>query len=180
MPDINELATINAIRNGDYEQYEVLVERYYRGLIQHLYNLSHDGPLAEDIAQEAFMRAYDKLESYNPDYAFSTWLYKIADNLLFRRLKQRRPTTDIDEISELIPDDGPSVPEQTEREFTRESVRAAVKSLPSHYQQVVVLYYWEEHSYEQIAAVMERPVNTIRTWLYRAKAELRKELYEQV
>ena len=179
MSNSQELAIIRAVRDGHVEHYRYLMERYHRGLILHLYNLVHDQDLAEDIAQEAFIRAYEKLDLYNEAYSFSTWLYKIADNLAFRHMKQAKVTQDIDEIEELIPDDKPSLDEVTNALFERQEVRDAVAALPAGYRQVISLYYWDGFSYEEIAEIMDRPVGTVRTWLHRAKDDLRKELHGQ-
>jgi RNA polymerase sigma-70 factor, ECF subfamily len=180
MSDAQEKAVISEVLDGHPEQYRYLVERYHRGLIQHLYNLTRSDQLAEDVAQEAFIRAYDKLAQYNPDYAFSTWLYKIADNIAYRNLKQAKPTTDISEVENLIPDDQPTPPELAEVSFTKDSVREAVQTLPVAYQQVIALYYWDNFNYEEIANIIGHPVGTVRTWLFRAKEQLRKELHGQV
>jgi RNA polymerase sigma-70 factor (ECF subfamily) len=180
MSNPQEQAIISEVLSGQYEEYRFLVDRYHRGLIQHLYNMTQDGQVAEDLAQEAFIRAYDKLAQYNPDYAFSTWLFKIADNLTYRYLKQTRLTRDIDDIEELIPDDKPSLGELTDQAFTKAAVREAVAGLPAQYKKVIGLYYWDNLSYEEIATIMERPVGTVRTWLHRAKEQLRKDLYGQV
>jgi RNA polymerase sigma-70 factor (ECF subfamily) len=180
MTDTQEQTVIAAIRDGEHEQYRYLVERYHRGLIQHLFNFMHDTEDAEDVAQEAFIRAHDKLDQYNGEYAYSTWLYKIADNIAYRRIKQTKHTTDIDDIEEFIADDKPSLPEVTDKTLARQAVRGAIRHLSTDYQQVVVLYYWDNCSYEEIAAIVERPVGTVRTWLHRAKEQLRKELYGQV
>jgi RNA polymerase sigma-70 factor (ECF subfamily) len=180
MENDQEQTIILKVRDGEHDQYRLLVERYHRGLIQHLYNLLHDEQTAEDIAQEAFIRAYDKIALYNPTYAFSTWLYRIADNIAFRHLKQQKSFTDIDDIEESTPDDKPSLADTVERLFTQEAVQQAVKALPLAYQQVVALYYWDNFSYEEIADTIDRPIGTVRTWLFRAKEQLRKELYGQV
>lgn len=180
MVDTKELAVIDAVKSGCTDDYRFLVERYHRGLVQHLYNLMHDGPAAEDAAQEAFIRAYQKLSQYNPAYSFSTWLYRIADTIAYRQLKQTRITKDIDEVEMLIPDTQPSAGEMVDRAYAREAVQAALRTLPPAYQQVVALYYWDDFSYEDIAAIIERPIGTVRTWLYRAKEQLRKELNGQV
>jgi RNA polymerase sigma-70 factor (ECF subfamily) len=180
MTDTQEQTVIAAIRDGEHEQYRYLVERYHRGLIQHLFNFMHDAEDAEDVAQEAFIRAHDKLDQYNGEYAFSTWLYKIADNIAYRRIKQTKRTTDIDDIEAFIADDKPSLPEVTDKTLAQQAVRSAIRHLSTDYQQVVVLYYWDNCSYEEIAAIVERPVGTVRTWLHRAKEQLRKELYGQV
>jgi len=181
MADVpQDRAVIAEIREGNHECYRQLVERYHRGLIQHLYNMTQDGVAAEDIAQEAFVRAYQKLAQYGEAYAFSTWLYKIADNIAFRQLKQTKHMQDIDELEELIPDDRPTPAETFDRALSAEAVRGAVSGLPLEYRQTITLFYWENRSYEEIAELLERPIGTIRTWLHRAKEQLRKELYGQV
>lgn len=180
MADKTERAVISEVLDGDIEQYRHLVERYHRGLLQHLFNIMHDEQLAEDIAQETFIQAYQKLAQYNEAYAFSTWLYKIADNKAFRQLRQLKPAKDLDEISEIVPSNTLPLSEQADRLFAAESVRKAVDKLPLDYRQVVVLYYWDNCSYEQIAEIIERPIGTVRTWLFRAKEQLRKELYGRV
>lgn len=180
MSNAQDLTVIREIREGQTEQYRLLMERYHRGLIQHLFNLIGDGETAEDVAQEAFIRAYNKLSLYNEDYSFSTWLYKIADNIAYRHMKQTKATQNLDDVEELIPDDKPTLAERADKLFDQQAVRDALETLPVLYRQVISLYYWDEFSYEEIAQIMERPVGTIRTWLHRAKQDLRKELYGQV
>jgi len=180
MTNIQEQTVITAVQDGDHEQYRYLVERYHQGLIQHLYNFMHDVDDAEDVAQEAFIRAYDKLSQYDSTYAFSTWLYKIADSIAYRHLKQIKRTVDVDEFAEVLADDKPTLDEITDSALTRQRVADAVAKLSTEYRQVVTLYYWDGFSYEDIATVTERPIGTVRTWLYRAKEQLRKELYGQV
>lgn len=180
MINIQEQAIITAVQDGDRDQYRYLVERYSPGLIQHLYNFMHDADDAEDVAQEAFIRAYDKLSQYNNAYAFSTWLYKIADSIAYRHLKQIKRAVDVDEFAEVIADDKPDLAEITDSAFARQKVVKAIAKLPTEHQQVVALYYWDGFSYEDIATITERPIGTVRTWLHRAKEQLRKELYGQV
>ena len=176
----NEKTVIVSILDGDVNAYEQLVERYHRGLINYLYNLLGDGDAAEDVAQEAFIAAYQKLDLYNPDYAFSTWLYAIAQNLAFKQLKVAKRTTSLEPIEELLTDeDSVSTADKLDGEQTKESVRVAIQKLPPHFQQVIALYYWDNRSYEEIADIMQHPIGTIRTWLHRAKELLRKELYGQ-
>jgi len=180
MVNTQEAAVIAEVLDGNSETYSQLIERYHRGLIQHLYNLVHDGDLAEDLAQEAFIRAYQKLNQYNPDYAFSTWLYKIADNIAYSHFKQVKLSEDIDDYEDSLPDNRPSLDEVADRTIRKEAVRTAIATLPTAYQRVITLYYWDNFSYEEIAQIMDRPVGTVRTWIHRAKEQLRKELYGQV
>jgi RNA polymerase sigma-70 factor (ECF subfamily) len=181
MPDRQEQTIISLILDdGDSEQYSLLVERYHRGLVQHLNSLTSNMQMAEDIAQEAFIRAYHKLSQYNQAYAFSTWLYKIADNIAYRQLSQLKTTSDISDVEELIADDQPSPADLVDIQLTSDKVQLAISKLPLEYKQAISLYYWENFSYEEIAEIMQRPIGTIRTWLYRAKEILRKDLYGQV
>ena len=175
-----EQKIISDVIEGQTDRYRLLVERYHRGLISHLTNLLHgDQAQAEDIAQEAFIRAFDKLHQYDSNYAFSTWLYKIADNMSYRLLKQAKKTVQIETVENSLPDDGVTLGERLDLKTTKQAVRSAVKTLSPQYQQVLTLYYWENFSYEQIATVIDRPIGTVRTWLFRAKDELRKELNGQ-
>ena len=180
MTDRQETAIINEVLEGNQDQFRLLVERYHRGLVQHLYNIMKDGHMAEDIAQDAFIRAYEKLSQYDERYAFSTWLYKIADNLAYRQIKRLKPAADIDELQEFIADERPTAGEETDKSMAQTAVRRALDKLPLDYRQVVTLYYWDNRSYEEIAVIVERPIGTVRTWLFRAKDQLRKDLHEQI
>lgn len=171
-----EKTLIAAICDGDTERYRYFVERYHRGLIQHIFNFVRDGDMAEDIAQEAFIQAYIKLAQYNDDYAFSTWLYKIADNLAKRFIVKNAQYADISEYEEIIPDSRPPTEELIDQSLDRAKVQHAVWRLSPDYRRVIIMYYWDNLQYEEIADIMERPVGTIRTWLFRAKEQLRKDL----
>jgi len=178
--DNGESQLIADILDGQIELYEVIVERYHRGLINYTYNMVRDADLAEDIAQEAFLQAYRKLHQYKSNYAFSTWLYKIASNLGLRHIKRNQYHLPLDSFAWYLDDDKSELPADTiDREQLSKAVRAAVEALTPHYQQVIALYYWQELSYEEIAVILDRPIGTVRTWLHRAKNELGKELYGQ-
>ena len=174
-----DLAAIAEVQEGNHNAYEIIVEKYYRGLVQHIFNYVNDGPTAEDIAQDAFIQAFYKLNQYKPEYAFSTWLYKIADNLAYKYFKKLKNTTDIDEIAHKLEDDRPLPPDLLEKKLSNEKVKKAVDILPHNYKRVILLYYWQNLSYEEIAIITNKPIGTIRTWLSRAKLMLSKELYEQ-
>lgn len=171
---MDEYITIKSVQDGDGEAYRLLVERYHVGLIIHCERLVKDRQLAEDLSQEAFVTAYKKINSYNIDKSkFSTWLYRIASNKsidYLRKQNRELPTEDIELIAqEAAPD--------YEAEEQKRQVRSVVSRLePPSYRQVIEAYYWEGKTYEQIAADMNKPINTIRTWLRRAKESLRSEL----
>ena len=171
---MDETTIIQSVINGDINKYEQLVNRYHVGLIIHCERLTGDRESAEDIAQEAFIKAYERLDEFDGNKSrFSTWLYKIATNKAIdylRTQKRKVPTEDI----ELLADT--AAPDYAAEEQHR-LVRDAVAQLePPTHRQVVEAYYWQGKSYQEIADEMNTPINTVRTWLRRAKEQLRSDL----
>jgi len=164
---------IDSILGGDIDAYSIIVERYHTGLIIYCERLIGDRASAEDIAQQAFINAYDKLKKFdNTKASFVTWLYRIARNLCIDQLRQRRKHSDyeIDELQDMSLSDGLSYDEV-------ESIRSAVSTLePPIYGTAVKAYYWQGKSYKEIAHDHNTSVSTVASWIRRAKAELRKEL----
>lgn len=172
-----ELTAIKQVLGGDHDAYRVLVERYHKGLINHLYSVVGEREVAEDLAQEAFIKAFDKLDSYDSRYAFSTWLYKIATNKAYSHLRKRKHLPLYDAEQHQSDED---VSEKVERREQQRKVRASVQRLSNHYRAVVSLYYWQGLSYEEVALAVDAPVGTVKTWLHRAKNELREDLGDEL
>lgn len=171
---MDEYITIKSVQDGDSEAYRLLVERYHVGLIIHCERLVKDRQIAEDLAQEAFVTAYKKINSYdNHKSKFSTWLYRIASNKSIDYLRKQNREVLTEDIEIFTQGAAPDY----EAEEQKRQVRGAVSKLePPTYRQVIEAYYWEGKTYEQIAADMNTPINTVRTWLRRAKEALRSEL----
>jgi len=180
MNKTQETDLVAQILKGDLDSYRYFIDRYHRGLILHLNNILSDEALADDVAQEAFINAFKNLAKYDTNYAFSTWLYKIADNLAFRQLKKNARFILLEDNSLVSSDEDVSPSEYAEQQLTKEMVISAIDKLPTNYKQVISLYYWDNFDYKAIAEIVGCPEGTIKTWLYRAKAILRKELYGQV
>ncbi len=171
MQEENEI--IAEICNG-IDKYEVLVRRYHVGLIIHCDRLVHNRSDAEDIAQEAFVRAYVKIASFDPNKArFSTWLYAIATNLALDFLRQNKKRIDVDDIESVAE---LTMPLFIEEEEQREVRGAVEKLMPPEYRSVIEQYYWHGKTYQEIADKLDVPLNTVRTWLLRAKKQLQEEL----
>jgi len=177
---MTEPERINQARRGDQAAFNELAEWYYPRLQRHLAIMLHDADLADDMAQEALIAAYLQLHRYRDQYRFSTWLYRIATNKALDHLKKRHAFS-LDQAFELAA--GTDLQAEVidrENEQLRDtqvaSLREAIVHLPPPYQAVVSLYYWNDQTYPEIALILGRPVGTIRTWLHRAKAQLRKEL----
>ena len=170
---MDEAEIIAAIINGA-DRYEELVERYHPGLIIHCERLVRDRAHAEDIAQEAFVKAYFKLKEFDSTKArFSTWVYRIATNLATDDLRKQQRQIDIDNIESIAELTMPIYLEEEEKREVRDLVR---KLKPPEYRQVIEAYYWQGKSYQQIADDTHVPINTIRTWIRRAKAQLKESL----
>jgi RNA polymerase sigma-70 factor, ECF subfamily len=170
---------------GDTEAFAELVSRYTGPIFNLAFRLTSDRAEAENVTQEAFLRAYTALPRSRTELAFKPWLFQIAVNLCRDLARKKRPTAfaemPSDEEAALedgIEDDSPLPLDQVETHELGRALAQAVAALPEVYRAVVTLRYTEELAYEDIAAVLKLPVNTVRTHLFRAKAMLRKTLAE--
>lgn len=169
---MKELQLIQLAKNGEADAYCALVERYQAGVIIHCDQFVRDRSVAEDIAQDAFVKGYHTLNKYDETKgAFSTWVYAIATNLAKDHIRRRRQQVSLDIIAN-IPSEPPIL-----SSAERQEIRTVVKALqPPEYAKVIEAYYWHGKRYEEIANEMKVPASTIGTWLDRAKTQLRKEL----
>ncbi len=169
--------------HGDVTAFEQLVERYTPALFSLAYRLTQDRGEAEHVVQDTFLRAMRALRRVRTDLPLKPWLLQITLNLCRTLHSKHRPLTfsdlTIEGSAEVdLPDDAPLPHDWAERSETREQVRRALAELPPAYRAVLTLRYNEELSYEDIARVLELPLNTVRTHLFRAKALLRARLSE--
>ncbi len=170
---MDESELIHEIKNG-IDRYGELVERYHAGLIIHCDQLVRDRDEAEDIAQDAFVKAYVQIKTFDPAMArFSTWLYKIATNLAIDYLRKCKRQVVVEDIETIAAATMPIFLEEEERQEIRQAV---MKLVPPEYREVIEAYYWEGKSYQQIADERKVPINTVRTWIRRAKAQLKENL----
>jgi RNA polymerase sigma-70 factor (ECF subfamily) len=142
---------------------------------------------AEDLTQEAFMKAFASLSSFNDEFAFSTWLMKIASNNCIDFLRKKKlktysihePIQYKDEKIEIeIPDQDPS-PERTLIQSERSKmIEKTINELPERYRYVIILRHKEEKSYEEIAEIMNLPLGTVKAQIFRAREILNKRLKE--
>lgn len=169
---MDETQLINLTKNGEQDAYRKLVERYQTGLIIYCENILKDRDVAEDVAQEAFVRAYYSIRRFDETKgAFSTWLYRIAMNLTRDYVRKHRNTVTVDELESL------PAKLDTLTEAEKLEIRSIVAKLqPPEYARVISAYYWEGMRYADIATELNVPVATVSTWLTRAKVKLRKEL----
>ena len=178
MPLSDESLVAQSLR-GDAQAFAELVTRYTAPIFNLAFRLTGDRAEAENATQETFLRVYFALPRSRTDLAFKPWLFQIAVNLCRDLARKKRPMAFAEMASdeeEAIEDESPLPLDQVEEHELERALARAVADLPEMYRAVVTLRYTEELAYEDIAAVLKLPVNTVRTHLFRAKSMLRKAL----
>ena len=173
-PVIGDQALIDATVAGDGAAFGELVGRYERAVFNLALRTMRDRGEAEDATQEAFFKAYRALGSFRPGAKFSTWIFTICYRLCCDRLAKHRRFADDELPDRADPGAGPA--ELAERHDEAARLRAAIDALPEKYRAVVTLYHLQGKQYEEIATVLNLPLGTVKTHLFRAKEQLRKAL----
>jgi RNA polymerase sigma-70 factor (ECF subfamily) len=173
-PVVDDQALIAATLTGRGEAFGELVTRYERAVYHLAVRTLHDRTEAEDATQEAFFKAYRALSSFRPGAKFSTWIFTICYRGCCDRLAKRKRLSDDELPDRADPSAGPAV--LAERSDEAERLRAAIDALPDKYRAVITLYHLQGRQYEEIATVLNLPLGTVKTHLFRAKEHLRKVL----
>ena len=162
---------------GETHAYGELVARYRAGVVNVVYRMCGDEFLAEEAAQEAFLRAWQHLAGYRPEHAFRTWVYRIAVNAALDVLRRDRRLTGLDDLAEEYLVEEAADPEETleERERARR-VRGALHALSPANRAALVLREYSGMSYAEIASTLGIPLGTVMSRLNSARSQLRKEL----
>jgi RNA polymerase sigma-70 factor (ECF subfamily) len=169
-----ELELITQAQQGDRQAFGELVRRHREGVVNVVYRMCGDANLAEDAAQEAFIRAWQHLPGYRPQSPFRNWVYRIATNVALDMLRRERETVDIDALSLAASDEGPEA--TVEGRERGEQVRQAVLALPPASRAVLVLREYEGLSYREIADMLGIPIGTVMSRLSYARNRLRESL----
>ena len=152
-----------------------LVTRHQAGVFNVCYRMLHERGEAEDLAQETFLRAYDRLRTFDLEREFGPWVRRVAANLCLNHLEARKPTAPLDE--ERDADQSQKPEKQVEVKERSEQIRDALSSLPAHYRVVVELRHYQEMSYDEIAAELNIPLSDVKSHLFRARKLLAEKLH---
>ena len=184
----NDIELVNRVKSGDTSAFDFLVIKYQRRVIRLLSRIVRDPVEVEDIAQESFLKAYRAIEQFRGDSAFYTWLYRIAvntaKNYLFARGRRPIPVSDLNSNTE----DGESFEFQAVSDNSEspegvmvgmqiaEAVNRAVEKLPEELSTAISLREMDGLSYEEISDVMNCPIGTVRSRIFRAREAIADEL----
>jgi RNA polymerase sigma-70 factor (ECF subfamily) len=179
MPRGSELALIERARKGHGDAFRELVEAYKDRLFAFVWRMVRNHHEAEDLCQSAFVKAYESLNSYSREYAFSTWLFTIAYRLCLNHLRKRRPVAaDIDfaRFSDGDEDGPAAVANSEEARRLRDLIWTAVDQLSAAQKACVLMFYRENQSCQEIAEVLGIPAVTVKSHLHRAREKLARQL----
>lgn len=188
LPDADLVALA---QEGREQAYRELVRRYERPVFSLIYRMVRDREVAEDLAQDSFIKVLNHIDRYRPEFKLSSWLFKIANNVAIDHLRKRQ----LDTVSM---DGSPHAATQSEIEATQLEIAAqqetaleemeakeigtaierAIAALRPEYRSCIMLRHVEGRSYEEIAAMLDLPLGTVKTYIHRARHQLREALEE--
>lgn len=188
-PALTDQEVVVRAREGSERAYRELVRRYERPIFSLIYRMVRDRELAEDLAQETFVKALNALDSYRPEYKFSSWIFKISNNAAIDHLRRREldtlslegsphaATPDAVEATALqIGDRGETPLDVVEAKELGGEIEQAIARLRPEYRQCILLRHVEGRAYEEIAEILDLPLGTVKTYIHRARNELRSYL----
>lgn len=176
-PVDDEKTLVRRGQAGDNDAFARLVERNQTGVYNLALRMTRDPEEAVDLTQETFLRAWRSLPAFRAEAKFSTWLYRIAYNVcLSRRIVHRALFADPSAADAVPVPEGEQPPAIVLRQERREHVVAAMNRLTPAYRLVLELYYWRDCTYDEIATILDLPMGTVKTHIFRAKAALRTVL----
>ena len=184
-----DFAIIGRAINGDERAYKDLMTRYQSQIFSLMYRMVHSSTEAEDLVQEAFMKAFTSLRSFNYEYAFSTWLYKIATNNCIDHLRKKKLhafsiDTPISYKDSTYTIEIPDLTYYPDKDIMRNErnalIKTAIEELPEKYKRVIFLRHSEELSYEEISKMLKIPIGTVKARIFRAREMLNRFLKGKV
>ena len=170
---------------GEQGSFGLLVERYQDRLVSFLFRMLRDLETAHDLAQEVFLRVYQALDRFDPQFKFSTWTFRVAHNLAIDELRrrkvrwvplQRQDPEDDSPWERDLPSEGPTPYQDLRNDQRGAAIQGAIDRLPSDYRELIMLRHYAELSYEEIAQLKRMPLGTVKNKLFRGRQMLREKL----
>jgi RNA polymerase sigma-70 factor (ECF subfamily) len=176
-------------QRGREDAFRELVRRYERPVFSLIFRMERDSATAEDLAQDTFMKVLNHIDKYRPEFKLSSWLFKIANNVAIDHLRRRQVDTismsgsphagsamEVEATSFDIASTDESALEEIEAKELGSAIERAVARLRPEYRSCILLRHVEGRSYEEIAATLDLPLGTVKTYIHRARHQLRESL----
>ncbi|MCX5760028.1 MAG: sigma-70 family RNA polymerase sigma factor [Gemmatimonadetes bacterium] len=189
LPNLPDADVAHLAQQGREPAVRELVRRYERPVFSLVFRMVRDTATAEDLAQDTFIKVLNHIDKYNPEFKFSSWLFKIANNVAIDFLRKRRLDTismdgspnastasDIEATSFDIADGSESALDEMEAKELGSAIERAIGALRPEYRSCIMLRHVEGRSYEEIAATLDLPLGTVKTYIHRARHQLRESL----
>lgn len=183
---LTDLQLVNLVKNGHLEAYESLITKYKGKVYNIAFSFTSNFNESDDIAQNAFIKAYVNLDFFQGKSAFSTWLYRIAVNECFNGIKKRKkdhisfdaPAAKNGDITlkDILADRNADTEQILLSEEVQSLVRAALMELPDKYRMIITLRDIEDMPYEEIAQILKISMDKVKVWLFRARKKLKERL----
>lgn len=187
---LDDQALVVQARMGRDRAFRELLRRYERPVFSLVFRMVRDHAVAEDLAQEAFVKAFHALDRYDPSYRFSNWIFKIANNATIDHLRKRSlDTVSLDSAPDRglgnsaasprplqVADPGETPAEYTENRALGAAIEAAIDTLRPEYRSAILLRHVEGYSYEEVAEIMALPLGTVKSYIHRGRTELKERL----
>ncbi|KOP64250.1 RNA polymerase sigma factor [Paenibacillus solani] len=172
-----EQGLIRAAQSGDRDALITLLREIEQHVYRTAYYILKNEQDAMDAAQEALIRIYTKINSYEEKAQFKTWVQRIVTNICIDKFRRTKPTVSIDE-HDLVFRDKLDVEREVMSGYLAEDIKEAINLLPDHHRTVIVLRYLQDLSYNEIADCLNLPLNTVKSYLFRARQQLQNMLQE--
>lgn len=182
---LEDAQLIREALKGDQAAFKKLLKRYHDPIFNLIYRIIHNREQVEDLTQESFVKAFASLRNFNEEYAFSTWIYKIATNTSIDYIRKKKlETFSINKPIALEESDYtfelPDITYQPDKEIINRQrsklLEEAINRLPEKYKRVIILRHTEERDYAEIASILKLPIGTVKAHIFRARELLNKHL----
>lgn len=172
LESLSDIELVKRSQSGNREAFSELVRRHQNMVYNVAYRFMRDAALAEDMAQESFLKAYRLLKGFRGDCSFSTWMYRVTSTTCLTEISRRKKRGETGLYVDTPIEQNVIVHSPSEKDL-KEQIRRCVTKLSERYATIVTLYYLKGVSYEEIAQAMNIPKGTLKTWMFRARKQLR-------
>jgi len=189
LPNLPDADVVSLAQRGNESAFRELIRRYERPVFSLIYRMVRDSAAAEDLAQDSFIKVLNHLDKYRPEFKFSSWLFKIANNVAIDFLRKRQLDTisidgsphastaaEVEATSIELSDSAESPLDELASRELGAIIEQAIAKLRPEYRNCIMLRHVEGRSYEEIAATLDLPLGTVKTYIHRARHQLREAL----